>query len=452
MAQKFNTNVGSFSVPGAYSGWSPSTQGTAIFATKSAAGQRFVIDKSHEYFVMKVQSNPEDQFTIPINPNITGYNYYVYWHKVGDYSINGVGGPYTGDATILFPKSGIYRLVISGEFPAIYFNMSGDALYLLDVEQWGIQKWKSFAFAFLACLNVQFSAIDAPDWSKLEDDSMMGAFTFTNFNASVNNWDVSKIRDFRSMFWSTLFNRPINNWDVSQATSLRGLFGAVAAGAPFTTRHHSLFNQRLDKWDVGNCENFQSTFQRCLYFNQDINGWDVSKAKNTRWMFTYALSFDQPLSDWDVSSVEDMSFMFHGKNPIPPSYFPPDYAEWPESVANPDVSNWNTASLVEAAGMFRYAKKANPDIRNWTLKNVKTLHQFALGSNFSDENYDAFLLSAYAQAVDPEKGVQLNVPFNAGPARFSTDSSGDPTTDPAAAKAYLVANRGWIITDSGPQN
>ena len=42
-----------------------------------------------------------------------------------------------------------------------------------------------------------------------------------SFNQSLNNWNVSNVRDMESMFsGARSFNQPLNNWDVSKVTDM----------------------------------------------------------------------------------------------------------------------------------------------------------------------------------------------------------------------------------------
>ena len=85
-----------------------------------------------------------DQITIPTF-NAETYNYDVDW---GDgNSDTGI----TGDATHTYAAVGTYTVTITGTFPRIYFNNSGDKEKLLTIENWGSQSWASIVNAFYGC-------------------------------------------------------------------------------------------------------------------------------------------------------------------------------------------------------------------------------------------------------------------------------------------------------------
>src|SRR5689334_5804706 len=105
-----------------------------------------------------VSSN--NQITIPTYDGIY-YNYDINW---GDGTTNtGVMG---GNNTHTYSTAGVYTVRISGNFPRIYFNGSGDAPKILSIEQWGsFMNWTSFESAFYGCTNLVVNATDAPDLS-----------------------------------------------------------------------------------------------------------------------------------------------------------------------------------------------------------------------------------------------------------------------------------------------
>ena len=81
-------------------------------------------------------------------PTFTGetYDYTVDW---GDGSA--VESGQTGNATHTYATAGKYDVSITGTFPRIYFNNTGDKTKILEVKQWGSQPWTSMASAFYGC-------------------------------------------------------------------------------------------------------------------------------------------------------------------------------------------------------------------------------------------------------------------------------------------------------------
>ena len=174
-----------------------------------------------------------ESITIPTFLGET-YNYNVDWGD-GQNSTN-----QTGDATHIYTTAGTYTVSITGTFPRIHFNSSGDRLKLQTIEQWGNIVWSSMRNSFAGCSNLTYRAIDAPDLSVATD--LTGMFSgCTGFNGAIGNWDMSNVDNMSAMF-----------------------FGA------------SSFNQDLSAWNTSSVTNMQNMFLFANAFNQDISSWDVS--------------------------------------------------------------------------------------------------------------------------------------------------------------------------------
>jgi len=65
-------------------------------------------------------------------------------------------------------------------------------------------------------------------------------FRDTEFNQSIDNWDVSNVVDMSGMFRDSKFNQPIENWDVSKVKNMQGIFSG------------SDFDQSIEKLELNN--------------------------------------------------------------------------------------------------------------------------------------------------------------------------------------------------------
>ena len=156
-------------------------------------------------------STPNNQITIPTNPGFT-YDYTIDW---GDSNTDtGI----TGDATHTYATPGNYTISISGNFPAIYFNNTGDREKIIEITSWGNIQWQSMENAFYGCENLNFDAIPSPDLSQVT--SLKNMFREASlFNGILNSWDVSSITDISGMFQScNTFNRPLDGWSTGNIT------------------------------------------------------------------------------------------------------------------------------------------------------------------------------------------------------------------------------------------
>jgi surface protein len=85
---------------------------------------------------------------------------------------------------------------------------------------------------------------------------------------------------------------------VSQVTDMSSLFS------------YTNFNDRIDRWEVGNVAWMINMFYYVTAFNRPLDTWDVSRVTTMNGMLYGASSFNQPLSTWNVGRVTNMFHMF----------------------------------------------------------------------------------------------------------------------------------------------
>ena len=120
------------------------------FGGAAAVDNRFIIYVKTD----NAGTSGTNQFTIPT----TGGGY-LYDIETSDGQII-LGN--TGNLTITFPSIGTYDIFITGDFPQILFNNTGDKLKLLEIKNFGIYGIGSTsqAGAFWGCENMTISATD----------------------------------------------------------------------------------------------------------------------------------------------------------------------------------------------------------------------------------------------------------------------------------------------------
>jgi bacterial surface protein 26-residue repeat len=273
------------------------------------------------------------------------------------------------------------------------------------------------------------------DVSRVEDMSYMFSGA-ESFNQPLDNWDVSNVWDMSGMFTSAeSFNQPLDNWDVSNVWNMSDMFSGAES-----------FNQPLDNWDVSNVRNMRSMFSSARSFNQPLDSWDVSNVRNMRSMFSSARSFNQPLNNWDVSRVEDMSFMFSGA----------------ESFNQP-LDNWNVSNVRNMRNMFSSARSFNQPLNNWDVSNVDYFGDGFAGMFYYATSFDQNLGS---WKMHPNTGYITLGPSGMSCENYTltligwaannlhlTNVSVDvyhTSYGPAADAAHsLLEGNGWIFNDDG---
>ncbi len=226
----------------------------------------------------------DDQITIPIY--FGTYDYSVDWGD-GNTDTN-----ITTAITHTYASPGTYVVIITGTFPAIYFNGTGDREKILTIEHWGAIAWQNMLNAYSGCKNLTSNAADAPDLTNVT--SMQNMFSgATSFNGDLNSWDVSNVTNMSYMFYgATSFNGDISSWDVSNVTIMPAMFQGATS-----------FNRDLSSWDVSSVTAMYTMFQGAASFNGDMSGWTLGSVTNMNYMFYYASVFSgHDLSGWDVTS------------------------------------------------------------------------------------------------------------------------------------------------------
>ena len=310
-----------------------------------------------DFFITTWRTTTANQ-SITIPTIGSGYNYDIDW---GDGTIEfGV----TGNTTHAYVTSGVYRLKITGDFPRIYFNNTGDKDVITSIDQWGSNSWTSMEGAFYGCTALELNVSDAPDLTQATslERMFMGTNNFVDNEASINSWNTSTITNMANMFADSIFDFNITSWDVGKVENFVGMFN-----------NNAQFNQNISGWNVGEFVtasiNMQAMFDSASRFNQSLNTWDISKVTNMVSMFGFATAFNQPLDAWDTSTVQNMGGMFFGAS---------DFDQ--------NVGDWNLSSVTNMGAMFQQ-------------------------SGLSTENYDATLIGWATQDVGETIPSNISISF-----------------------------------------
>ncbi len=349
-------------------------------------------------FITTWQVNNGGSILIPVNPDVSGYNYTVDW---GD---GNTTSGHTGDASHTYATAGTYTVSITGNFPAIQFgsptsNDSNDEK-LRTIEQWGTQVWQGMNKAFQGCSNLTTeSDTDAPVFAP--NSTLFSMFSgCTNFNSDLNDWDLINVWETSFMFDNaTKFNGNISNWNTSNVTNMQWMFS-----------HAESFNQDIGNWDVSNVIYMDRMFYDAFKFNQDLGSWNVSNVTNMVAMFRSASEFNRYIGDWNVLNVTDMP------------------------------------------RMFLNASKFDQNIGDWNVSNVTDMTDLLSFSGLSTANYDNTLTGWSAQAV------QSNITLGANGLTYCAavderqsliDDHGWSISGDALENTNCTAMRVYITTEQG---
>ena len=186
----------------------------------------------------------------------------------------------------------------------------------------------------------------------------------------LNKLDVSQITNMEDLFASSLFNGSISSWDVSKVTDMNSMFYSAEN-----------FNQSLNSWNTSNVTNMSCMFYLAEKFNGDIGKWDVSNVTDMGRMFSFSKKFNQDISKWDVSNVENMNFMF---------------AE--TKVFNQNISSWNldkvdsckymllnTEAFINKYNNGEILPNNSNELKKWFNENRENMNAIDLKEKHGDE-------------------------------------------------------------------
>jgi surface protein len=226
---------------------------------------------------------------------------------------------------------------------------------------------------------------------------VQGTITGFNFEGSGDKEKIIEIREFGPLnlgnnagYFSGASNLTIPATDPLDLTGTTDLSGAFGWCAALTTA------PSMTSWDTSGVSNMEGIFYDASFFDGELGSWDVHNVTDMSFMFYGATDFNQDLGSWDVHSVTDMSFMFCG------------------TQFSQDLGSWDVRNVTDMSKMFTYGHLDMVD-------------------------YDGILIG-WAGLKDPP--VQQSVEFSAGGAYYFT-------SDAVAARAFLVDDRNWSITDGG---
>ncbi|MEZ0004795.1 surface protein [Flavobacterium sp. 28YEA47A] len=297
-----------------------------------------------------------------------------------------------------------YQVKITGTFPRIYFNNSGDKVKLKNIAQWGNIAWTNFAGAFYGCTTMNIMASDVPVLSGVTNMSQMFQFCIAlNGPANIGSWNTATVTNMSYLFsGATIFNQNIGTWNTALVTTMSNMFanatnfnqnignwntGAVA-NMEYMFYAARAFNQPIGNWNTASLTNADGMFSQATAFNQNINNWNMGAVTITRSMFTAATAFNQPIGNWNTSAVTTMNGMFSDA-----------------TAFNQPIGNWNTAAVVDMSTLFSGATAFNQNIGNWNMSNVINMNAMFKGASAFNQNIGNWNVSSAVNMLNMFQGA-----------------------------------------------
>ena len=270
----------------------------------------------------------------------------------------------------------------------------------------------------------------------------------TSFNSALT-FDTSSVADMSNMFKdATIFNQPLESWNVGSVTSMSNMFKGASS-----------FNQSLSLWNVSNVTNIDSMFNGATLFNSSVLRWDTSSVTSMVGVFEGATSFDKNIARWDTSNVTRMDRVFKSASnfnqPLTKSGAPNN---WDTSsvtnmsdmfdgavLFNQDVNDWDTSSVTNMQSMFTTTSSFDQTL-DWDITSVGNMTNMFGGITLSTTNYDAILIyweNVLDTAFPGGTGYTPTISIAFGGSQYTGGGTA------AAARASLINNFNWTITDGG---
>ena len=194
-----------------------------------------------------------NQIALPLAAD-GNYNFEVDW---GDGQKNIISSWNDSNKVHNYSTPGTYTVTMTGKYDRINFLQTATPEKILDLSQWGINSWATMESSFRGCINLQITAIDAPDLRNVSNMNNM-FYGASRFNMNIGAWDTSKVTDMSEMFYmASVFNQDIGAWDTSKVTSMSNMFS-----------YASVFNQDLRSWNVSKVTSYNNFFT-------GANAWDT---------------------------------------------------------------------------------------------------------------------------------------------------------------------------------
>lgn len=268
-----------------------------------------------------------------------------------------------------------------------------------------------------------------------------GTFPRIYFNNAVDKLKLIYIDNWGDIVWSSMesafqgCSSMQGNWsdtpDLSVVTSVR-----------FMWAYCSKFNSLINDWNFSNIENMYAFLINCSIYNKTLNGIDTSNVTNLSYAFYNMDLFKQTLSYLDISSCTNFASLMNTdmNETSTTTNYDNTLISWAEQTVSPNencdfgLSKYGQGKVDEGTTDGTTSDKLVDSSQNFltTVTVGDVIH------NTTDGTY------ARVTAVDSDTQLSLDNDIMASGEDYVVQHS-----DAAKARASLVLDDGWTITDGG---
>ena len=368
-------------------------------------------------FIFKVTTTSSPQtFTIPCQ-NVGTFNATVDW---------GDGGPTSSitayndaDLAHSYATAGQYTITITGTFPNIFFNNTGDRLLLDEVVDLGDVGWLRLDLAFYGCSNMTAFDGGTADTSGVTNMAVMFANCTGLTALDLFGFNTTNVTDMQQMFFdcTSLTSLDVSSFNTSSVTNMRYMFQNCS----------SLTALDVSGFNTTNVTSMEFMFLNCSGLTSlDVTGFDTTSVTTMRFLFSGCTNLTSlNVSGFNTASVTNMTYMFlscssltsldvSGFNTSSVTNMQGMFQSC-SGLTSLDVSGFNTASVTNMPSMFQSCTNLTGlQISGWDVSSVTNGTNFLLSSNnaLSTQEYNN-TLRAWSQ-----QSVQSGVTWHFGDATY----------------------------------
>lgn len=204
--------------------------------------------------------------------------------------------------------------------------------------------------------NATTIVIEPGVYAAVQSNSEFAQFPELTEVKGAKNFNVSKVKDMRTMFYQdpNLVSIDVSNWDTNNVTDMGGMFGwdpklkvldvahwktkqVTAMDATFT-QDAALKELDVTNWDTSSVQTMRALFSGCTSLEKlDVSKWETGNVKDLSSTFGWCSALTElDVSKWDTHNVTDMAYTFGGESSLPEL----------------NVSHFDTTKVTDMTSMF----------------------------------------------------------------------------------------------------
>lgn len=284
---------------------------TRDIATRDIATRDVNASGTTDFVFTMTTTGAAETVTIPCQ-NVGTFNAEIDW---GDGDTSTITAYNDADLAHEYADAGDHEIRISGTFPNIYFNNTGDCAKLKSVSNLGVVGWATFYNAFYGCSNITSFTAGNTDTSAVT--SMYGMFRdcASLTSADLSGLDTSSVTSMSLLFngCTNLTSIDVSSFDTSLVTSFAYAFNSMS---------NYIGPLDLSHFDTSSAVQLNHMFRSSNKITViNVTGWDTSNVTDMRFVFDASGITDiVGVEDFDVSAIvntNNMVVFFHASLALP---------------------------------------------------------------------------------------------------------------------------------------